>query len=141
MIYLVATIILFLNAIGITAVIIMNDINGFSFSSVQFLSCPLYISMKVNIYLEVILQVCFILSIGAIVFALGQFVVVIWQFFMLRKEEQEKGEGEENLFEDLSFGKLIMLYILNGLGFLCLIPIAGTFMSLYIEFANCTDPL
>ena len=84
-IYLVSTLLLSLTAIGITVTIILNEINGFSYSSVQFLSCPLYTSTKVNIFLEIILQVCFIMSIGAIVLGLGQFAILIWQFILLKK--------------------------------------------------------
>jgi hypothetical protein len=131
-IYLVTSLLLSLSAIGITVIIILNEINGFSLSSVQFLSCSLYTSNKVNIYLEMILQLCFIMSIGAIVLGLGQLFILIWQFILLTKETDEKGDGEENLFEDLSFGKLIFLYVLNGLGFMCLVPIVGSFLTLYI---------
>lgn len=92
-IYLAATLLLFLTSIGIIVIIIVNELNGFSFSSVQFLTCPLYTMLKLNIYLQTILQVCFILSIGATIFALGQFVFLIWQFIMLKKQTEQKGEG------------------------------------------------
>ncbi len=131
-IYLVVTLLLFLTSIGIILIIIVNEINGFSFSSVQFLTCPLYTTIKLNAYLQTILQVCFILSIGATLFALGQLVFLIWQFITLKKETEQKGDREENTFEDLSFAKLVILYILNGMGFLCLVPIAGSFLTFYV---------
>lgn len=90
-IYLAATLLLFLTSIGAIVIIIVNELNGFS--SVQFLTCPLYTTLKLNIYLRTILQVCFILSIGATIFALGQFVFLIWQFIMLKKQTEQKGEG------------------------------------------------
>lgn len=88
LIYLISSLLLFLTTIGIIIIVIINEINGFNFISVQFLTCPVSINFKFNFSMEIVLKICFVLAIAGIVFALGQVVIVLWQFVVFRKWSQ-----------------------------------------------------
>ncbi len=79
LVYLIATILLFLCTVGVIVVIIMNDINGFLFTPYTVSSCLYSTNIKLSTYMEVILKICFILAIVGIVFAMGQLLIVAWQ--------------------------------------------------------------
>ena len=89
LIYLLVTVILFVSTVGTLVIIIINDINGFSFTQIVFSTCPAYTNMKLNFSMVNALQVCFVMSCIAIVFSLGQFILVVWQFIAFTKWSKE----------------------------------------------------
>ncbi len=48
LIYVLATIFLFLSCIGTLVIMILNNIIGFNSNKTTFLSCPLYTNIKLN---------------------------------------------------------------------------------------------
>ena len=89
LIYVLATVFLFLSSIGIVVMIILNDINGFSFTKGTFSTCPPYTKLKLNMSIEIALQICFIMTCFAIFFSLGQCLIGIWQFVLFTKWSKE----------------------------------------------------
>lgn len=88
-IYLLATLLVFISAIGILVMIILNDINGFSFTKTVFSSCPPYVNLKLNLAIEIGLKVSFVMTIFAIIFTLGQCGIAGWQFFLFTTWSKE----------------------------------------------------
>ena len=73
--------------------IILNDINGFSLTKGTFSTCPTYTTLKLNMSIEIALQVCFVMTCIAIVFSLGQCVIGIWQLILFTKWSKENDEN------------------------------------------------
>jgi hypothetical protein len=87
------------------------------------------------VYLASILKTFFILTIIAITLALGQTAFLIWQFVVFKKAEDD---DDESPFENLTFGKLVIMYVFKILSILSLVPVFGYFLTLYFEFEKCS---
>jgi hypothetical protein len=81
LVHMIATVLFFLCTVGVITVIVLNDISGwFKFSPYTFLTCLNSTYVKLTANMETVLQICSLLTIFAIVLALGQVIILVWQF-------------------------------------------------------------
>ena len=85
LVYFVVALLLFLATVGVIVTIIINDISGFNFSYVQFLTCLYSTNIKLNTYMAIILKTCFILTIVSCVLAVGQTIFLTINYLNFRK--------------------------------------------------------
>ena len=114
---------------------IVNEINGFQYTKITFTSCLASTNYKFTVYLASILKTFFILTLIAITLALGQTAFLIWQFVVFKKAEDY---DDESPFENLTFGRLVIMYVFKLLSILSLVPVFGYFLTLYFEFEKCS---
>lgn len=133
LIHLISNIVILVFTIAVLVVIFVVHTDSLCVNTpLNLTSCAISTNYKMTFFMQLILRLCFIFSILAIAFALAQVIFILWQFFKFKMLMSKHDNSQNAMFGELTFKKLIVLYLLNFFCIMSIIPVFGSHLMFFV---------